>query len=151
MLNLFPPFLFQRIRVTEIDPDFRNVRVRVARTLLTHNLNGTTFGGAIYAAADPMYALMFWQIFARRGERIRVWLKSARVRYLRPATTHVVFDFSLSEEQVRAVVRRLDEDGRCSESYASAATDLDGRVCATVQTEVYLRRPGSGQGEGSAF
>lgn len=151
MLNLFPPFLFQRIRVVEIGAGFRNCKVRIARSLLTHNLNGTTFGGSIYAGADPMYAVMFWQIFALRGERIRVWLRSAQIRYLRPAATDVTFEFSVSEDQIQDVVERLDRDGRCSRSYRAEALDRDGRICATVDTEVYLRRPGRGQKEVSAF
>ena len=151
LLNLFPPFLFQRIRVVEIGPGFRRSKVRVARSLLTHNLNGTTFGGAIYAGADPMYAAMFWQIFALRGERIRVWLKSARIRYLRPAATDVTFEFYLSEEQIQRVVECLDREGRIAETFTAEALDRDGRVCAIVDTEIYLRRPGAGQREVSAF
>ena len=52
MLNLWPPFLFQGVRVREIDPEFRFAEVVVRKSILTRNIMGTTFGGALMAAAD---------------------------------------------------------------------------------------------------
>ncbi len=46
MLNLYPPLLFQRIRVVRIGPGFRSGQVRVGHGLLTRNLHGTTFSKA---------------------------------------------------------------------------------------------------------
>ena len=62
-LNLYPPFLFNRIRVMEIAPEFRACTVRVKSSLLTRNLQGTLFGGTIYSAAD---AFCVRQTFDRR-------------------------------------------------------------------------------------
>ena len=66
MLNLWPPFLFQGIRVLDIENDFLSARIRVRRSILTRNLMGTTFGGALASAADPFYPILYWR-----------WLKSA--------------------------------------------------------------------------
>jgi len=151
MLNLYPPWLFQGIRIVEIDPEFRRCRVRVARSLRTRNLNGTTFGGTIFAAADPIYALMYWQIFARRGERLRVWLKSAQIRYLRPARTALTFEFALSDASLEQAVAALDREGRFTESHQTEAYDRGGEICAVVDTTVYLRRPKTDQPDLSAF
>lgn len=67
LLNLYPPFLFQRVRIARIAEGFLACDVRVKKSFLTRNLQGTTFGGTIYSAADPIYALLLWQAVAHRG------------------------------------------------------------------------------------
>jgi acyl-coenzyme A thioesterase PaaI-like protein len=151
MLNLYPPFLFNRIRVLEFGAEFTTCRVRVARSVLTRNLQGTIFGGTIFSAADPFYALMFWQIFARRGERVQAWLRSANIRYLRPAATALTLEFRLTDAQVREATEQMKRAGRFVRSFHTAAVNREGTVCAEIETEVYLRRPRDDQPEASAF
>lgn len=151
LLNLYPPFFFNRIRVLEIDDDFLRVRVRVARSVFTRNLQGTTFGGTIYAAADPIFAVMYWQVFAHRGERLMVWLRSAAVRYLAPAETALTLDFRLESRHIDDALRGLDDRGRWRRTHVVEAIDEVGTVCARIETEVYLRRPRSPQRDASAF
>jgi len=151
LLNLYPPFLFNRIRVLEFGAGFRACRVRVSHSVLTRNLQGTTFGGTIFSAADPFYALMYWQIFARRGQRVQAWLKSARVDYRRPAASALSLEFRLSEEEIERAISAVESEGRFVRSYLVEAVDRDGEVCAEIETEVYLRRPRAGQKELSGF
>lgn len=148
LLNFYPPLLLQRVRVVEVRDDFRFLRVRVARSLLTRNLHGTTFGGTIYSAADPFYALMFWQIFARRGEVIHVWMRSARTRFLRPVESALELRFSLSEADIEEAAASLAEVDRFVKAYPVDLVDRSGRICAVVESEVYLgrkRSPETGQ------
>ena len=49
-LNLYPPLLFNRIRIVEVGPGIRYLRIRVGKSLLTRNLHGSIFGGTIYSA-----------------------------------------------------------------------------------------------------
>jgi acyl-coenzyme A thioesterase PaaI-like protein len=152
MLNLYPPLLFQRIRVTQIGPGFRSAHVHVAKSVLTRNLHGTTFGGTIFSAADPMYAVMYWQIFARLGLRVRTWLKLARIEYFRPVQTSLSLEFALDDEEVERAHRALVQDGRFSRAHSTSAVDDAGRTCAEIETEVYLRLPRVGERkEASAF
>lgn len=151
LLNLFPPFLFNRIRVIEFSPEFRSCRVRVKPSLLTRNLQGTMFGGTIFSAADPFHALLYWQVFAHRGLRIQAWLKSATIDYRRPVATALTFEFTLSEADIREAEQRLRSDGRFSKVHRTEAVDEQGQVCAVVDTEVYLRIPRAEQPAASAF
>jgi acyl-coenzyme A thioesterase PaaI-like protein len=151
LLNLYPPLLFNRVRILEIGAGFRSCRVRVARSLWTRNLHGTTFGGTIFSAADPFYAVMYWQIFARRGQRIQAWLKSARIRYRKPAATALILDFALELEEIERAAAGLAAQGRYTATYSTEAVDRDGAVCAEIETEVYLRLPRPDQPEVSAF
>jgi acyl-coenzyme A thioesterase PaaI-like protein len=151
LLNLFPPWLLQGIRIVEISPDFLRATVRVRRGLLTGNLNGSTFGGTLFAAFDPVCAILYWQILAHRGLRVQAWLRSASIRYVRPAKTALTLHFEIGEADVEDAVAALGREGRFARSYHLVATDTAGLVCAEAETEVYLRLPRAGQKEVSAF
>jgi acyl-coenzyme A thioesterase PaaI-like protein len=151
MLNLYPPLLAQRIRVVEIAPGFTAARVRVAKSLLTRNLFGTTFGGTIFAAADPIHAILYWQVFARRGRAVQAWLKSARIEYLRPAASALTLTFALGDGDVEDAAAALDAEGRFRRAFRTEAIDTQGQVCAVIETEVVLRLPRGAQKEVSAF
>lgn len=151
ILNFFPPLLFNRIRVVRIAPGYRACTVRVARSLLTRNLHGTTFGGTIFSAADPYYAVMYWQVLARLGYRVQAWLQRAVIEYHRPAATALTLEFRLSDEDIAAAAAALDTQGRHRKRHVIEALDREGRLCATVETEVYLRLPPATQHEVSAF
>ena len=87
------------------------------------------------------------QILARRGERVQAWQKSASVSFLKPASTRLTLEFSLSDEDVARACGALEKDGRYVHTYRTEAVDLDGRVCAIVDSEIYLRKPRTGQKE----
>ena len=151
LLNLYPPLLCQRIRIVEIAPGFTACRVRVARSVLTRNLFGTTFGGTIFSAADPIHAVLYWQVFARRGMSIQAWLKSARVEYKKPAATALTLDFTLAGRDVTDALAALAQDGHFVRTFRTEAIDAHGEVCAVIETDVYLRLPRGAQKEVSAF
>jgi acyl-coenzyme A thioesterase PaaI-like protein len=125
--------------------------VRVAKSLLTRNLNGTTFGGTIFSAADPFHAVMYWQVLARRGLAVRVWLKAAGVEFLRPASSALTLEFRLAEDDVADALAALERQGRFVRRFRTDAVDGRGAICARIETEVYLRLPRRGHPEGSAF
>lgn len=150
-MNVFPPLLFQRIRVEEISEDFRYCRIRVKKSWLTRNLHGATFGGTIFTGADPAFGVMFWQVFARRGERVQAWLKSAQVKFLKPARSSLVYEYRISEEDVEVMARDLAERGTAVREHTLEAVDEDGVVCARVVTVTYLRRVAAGELEASGY
>ena len=141
MLNLYPPFLFQRVRLATVSPDFRSALVEVRRSLFNRNLHGTTFGGSIYSAADPIAAVLYWQIFAHAGERVESWLAGARVAFRKPAASHLRMRFEISEDDLSAVRAALAREGRARRVHRVEAVDREGEVCAEIETEVYLRQP----------
>jgi len=151
MMNLFPPLLFNRIRITSLSDDFLDCTVRVSRSLLTRNLQGSTFGGTIFSSADPFYAIMYWQALAHRGIHVQAWLRSATIRYLKPATTALTLRFALTEEDLREALAALERQGRFTKEHRIEIMNKKGEICAIVETEVYLRTPRTGQREVSGF
>ena len=148
LMNLYPPFLLQSIRVVELTDDFRYVRVAVRPSWLTRNLQGSRFGGTIFAAADPCYALMYWQHFSHRGVAVQAWLRSARVRYRRPAVGPLLLEFRLEPSDFEQAAESLATEGRFARTHRVEVVDRHQRVCAEIETEVYLRPVENPRGPG---
>jgi len=139
VMRLYPPFLFQRIWIRKFHKGYQAVDVRVRRSFLNRNSNGSIFGGTIFSATDPLYALLFGQLMRRRGFRTIVWLKSAQIRYLKPAMTSLTITVRISDEQVREVEQTLINNGKFVKVFSVELLDRTGEVCAVADNEVYIR------------
>ena len=139
LLNAFPPLLFGRIAIRHLAPDFRTLTVRVRPSLLNRNLQGTLFGRTIFSAADPYYAIMYWQLMAHRGLPAEAWLKSATVDYHQPGKSHLTLRFCLTDDDVTAAERGLKRTGKFERWHQVEARDAAGVPCATVRTLIHLR------------
>lgn len=138
-LCLYPPFLFQRIWVKKFHDGFLGVDVKITNSFLNRNYNGSIFGGSIYAATDPFYALLFDQLMQRRGFKVRVWLKSASIQYLKPGLTSLHFTLKITDEMIAEAENALNETGKFVKSYPMELYNLKGELCATATNEIYLR------------
>lgn len=144
-LCLYPPLFFQRIWVRKFHPGFRGVDVKISKSLLNQNYNGSIFGGTIYAATDPFYALLFDQLLQREGFKIRVWLKSASIQYLKPGRSALFFTIRVTDDMLKDAVEALNTNGKFVRAYPMEITNEEGTVCATVLNEVYVRNLHSGE------
>ena len=138
-LCLYPPLLFQRIWVRKFHKGFRGVDVKIAKSVLNKNYNGSIFGGTIYAATDPFYALLFDQLLQREGFKVRVWLKSASIQYLKPGRGHLFFTIIITDDMLNEAIEALNTSVKFVKAYPMEITNAAGELCATVMNEVYVR------------
>jgi len=138
-LCFYPPLLFQRIWIKKFHPGFRGVDVKINKSLFNKNYNGSIFGGTIYAATDPFYALLFDQLLQRKGFKVRVWLKSASIQYLKPGRKNLYFTIIVNDEMLKEAVEALNTGGKFVKAYPMEIKDAQGELCATVMNEVYIR------------
>lgn len=138
-INLYPPFLFNGIRVLNVSQDYLKLRVRVRRFLLNRNLQGSIFGGTIFSSVDPFYALMYWQALNHRGIKTEAWLKSAEIRYRKPAKERIYLNFSLTEEDISCAEIALKENGKFEANHTIYIINKAGEVIAEAQTLVHLK------------
>lgn len=138
-LCLYPPLLFQRIWVKRFHKGFRGVDVKINRSLFNKNYNGSIFGGTIYAATDPFYALLFDQLLRREGYKIRVWLKSASIQYLKPGHGDLFFTITVTEKMLNEAIEAMNTVGKFVKAYPMEITNAQGELCATVMNEIYVR------------
>lgn len=144
-LCFYPPLLFQRIWVKRFHPGFRGVDVKISNSYLNRNYNGSIFGGTIYAATDPFYAILFDQLMQRRGFKVRVWLKSASIQYLKPGLTNLNFTLSITDQMINEAEDALTHLGKFVKAYPMELYNAQGELCATVMNEVYLRNKFPGE------
>ncbi|MBC8406838.1 MAG: YiiD C-terminal domain-containing protein [Planctomycetes bacterium] len=151
LLNLYPPFLFQRIKIMDVDPGYRWMKVRMKKSLLTKNLNGSAFGGSIYSAADPWFPILYWQTLARQGYALECWLKAATADFKKPARSHLYLHFELPESDVEHAMDHLDRFGRSVRKNTVQVIDTEGDVCCEVECVSYMRLLKAGHKEVATF
>jgi acyl-coenzyme A thioesterase PaaI-like protein len=117
----------------------------VRHSIFSRNLQGSTFGGTIYAAVDPFHALLLWQICAQEGLRVQAWMKQAIVDFIRPADSHLTIEFVLEDPTVERALRAVRSAGRFAHVFRVEARDEQGEVCAVVKTDIRIIRDDAGR------
>ena len=79
--NFFPAYRGTGGRITYMADDFHEIRIKLPLNWRTRNYVGTTFGGSLYGAVDPLYMVMLIKIL---GSGYIVWDKAATIRFKRP-------------------------------------------------------------------
>ncbi len=144
-LNFYPPLFFQRIWVKKFHRGFLGVDVKISNSLLNRNYNGSIFGGTIFSATDPFYAILFDQLMQRRGFKVRVWLKSASIQYIKPGMSTLYFSLKITAEMIADAEQSLKINGKFVKSYPVLLFNKKGELCASVMNEVYLRNKFDGE------
>jgi acyl-coenzyme A thioesterase PaaI-like protein len=110
--------------------------VKVVRSWRTRNYMGTTFGGSIYAAVDPLYAMMLINVL---GDGFEVWDKSASIRFRKPVEETLYARCRLPDDEIREI-RDLDPGEKSDREYGIDLVTAEGEVHATVEKTVHVRR-----------
>jgi acyl-coenzyme A thioesterase PaaI-like protein len=139
VLRFYPPLFFQRIRVVRFDKGFRGVEVKITKSFLNKNFNNSIFGGTIFAAADPFYPLLFFNILSRKGYKLRTWSHSLVIRYLKPSKTNMHFKIKISDEEVEDCERVLNSTGKYRRTFLIEIYDKNDQLCVTVLSKIYIR------------
>lgn len=139
-MRFYPPLLFQRIWVVRIEPGFLGAEVRIFRSFLNMNYNRSIFGGTIFSAADPFFAVLFYQVLKRRGLNIRIWLKSATVNYLKPGFSRLTVKVTIAESDLLDAERTLNAGEKFIRHFPVEIFNDQGQLCATVSNEVYIKK-----------
>jgi len=139
-MRLYPPLLLQRIWIRNIDPGFRGADVKINRSLITLNFGKAIFGGTIYTATDPFYAMLFGQIFKHKGYNISVWLKSASIHFLRPGRNDLHYRISITDEMIDEAEEALNKHGVFVKSYSIEIYSKSGDLYAVAKNEIYIRK-----------
>jgi acyl-coenzyme A thioesterase PaaI-like protein len=139
VLRFYPPLFFQRIWIQRFDKNFKSVEVKIFKSILNTNYNNSIFGGTIFAASDPFYAILFDQILAIRGFKTRVWLKSASIQYLKPGHSNLYFKIEISEIDIEEAIHVLNTIGKFVKAFPLEIYNKKGELCAIVNNEIYIR------------
>lgn len=132
--NFYPSYRATGGRVIHVSRDLTTIRVMLRHSWRTVNPAGALFGGALYAAADPMFAML---LALQLGDDVIVWDKAGQIRYRRPGRSHLFADFHVDAATVAAVRRELAERGETERTFRVDLRDGQGRVHVELEKTVY--------------
>jgi acyl-coenzyme A thioesterase PaaI-like protein len=135
--NFFPAYRATGARITYISHDWRQVRIKLPLSWRTRNYVGTIFGGSMYGSVDPIYMVMLIKIL---GKGYVVWDKAATIQFKRPGKRTLYAAFDLTEEEIEEIRAALANSMSVERIYRIELVDAEGRVHATVEKTVYIRR-----------
>ena len=137
-LELYPPFRAMRIRVLEIAPDWRTVRILLPLDWRSKNPGGVMFGGWQAALADPIAALAC----ARNFPGFSVWTRAMTIDFQRGGATDLELRFAMSAAQAAAIHAELGSHGRASPVFDYGYHLADGTRCTRISNTVAIRPKG---------
>ncbi|QNL21520.1 YiiD C-terminal domain-containing protein [Hyphobacterium sp. CCMP332] len=138
-MNLYPPNLLNRIVISKLSDDFREVDIKIKKSILNKNLQGSIFGGTLYSAADPYPALLYWQCLHQQDINTEAWLKKAEVEYHKPASTSILFKYKISEKEISEAMEELFKDGKFSRWHTVEGKDQSGDTCISIKSLIVLK------------
>lgn len=136
-LNIYGPFIGAGIRITHIDPEWREMRVSMKLRWYNRNIMGTHFGGSLYAMVDPQMMLM---LMNRLGKGYVVWDQAAEIEYLKPARGTVQAQLSLTDQQLDEIIRQAASGAPLRPAFDIAICDEHGEVVTRVKKILYVRK-----------
>jgi acyl-coenzyme A thioesterase PaaI-like protein len=135
VFNLFPAYRGTGGRITHIAPDWQEVRIELPLNWRTRNYVGTTYGGSIYGAVDPVYMMM---LIRTLGEAYVVWDKEAEIRFKKPGRDTLYATFRLSDEELDAIRAELERTDSTDRVYTVDIVDEEGVTHATVKKTLHV-------------
>lgn len=134
--NLWPPFLLTGIKIEQLSADYRYVRVKLKSRPWTRNINGTQFGGSMFAMTDPIYTTL---IMANLGHQYYVWDKSAEIIFHQPGRGAVWFEAVLSDAWLEEIKVQTATGAKFFPQVVSRIVDARGGLVAEVRRTLYVR------------
>lgn len=136
MFNLYPPLLGAGIRITRIQPDWKELDVEMKLRWWNANYVGTQYGGSLYSMADPFLMVMLIEIL---GRDYIVWDKSASIRFRKPGRGTVYAKFRITDEQIADIRTTLKMEEKTEREFAVDVKDGQGEVIAEVKKLLHFR------------
>lgn len=133
--NLLPTIRGTGSWLTFMSGDWHEAQIKLGLNLRTINYVGTIFGGAMFAATDPLYMVMLIKIL---GKDYVVWDKAGRIRFLKPGKERLVARFEIPPKRIEAIRSKVAEAGAVDEGFIVTWVDKAGRPVARVEKTIYI-------------
>lgn len=137
LMNLWPPFFFNSIAVTEIANDWSRVTVRLRLRPWNRNYIGTHFGGNLFAMTDPFCVLI---VLHRLGSDYVVWDKAASIEFIAPGRGDVYATFNIDDATIDSLRSEAAEGEKVLRWFEVDVVDAQGELIAKARKQVYIRR-----------
>lgn len=136
LLNLWPPFLFNSIRVLALSDDYSRARVVLRLRPWNRNYVRSQFGGNLFAMTDP-----FWMLLAmhRLGDDYYVWDKAGAIEFVAPGREDVYASFHLTDAVVDELRAAAASGDKVLRWFDTDVVTRSGDMVARVRKQLYVR------------
>ncbi len=136
LMNRYAPLRGAGIHITKIDPDFKRVVVELPLTKKNRNVMGTSFGGSLYAMADPFFMLMLMRLL---GKQHHVWDQQASIDFISPGKGRVTGTYVISDEQLNSIKAQAASGEKVLYTFHADIVHDDGSIVAKISKVLYVR------------
>lgn len=136
LLNVWPPFFCNSIRVQHLSDDYTEARVVLRLRPWNRNYVRSQFGGNLFAMTDPFWMLLVMQ---QLGSGYVVWDKAGAIDFIAPGRTDVYAHFKLEPAVVDQLRAEAAAGGKVLHWFETDVVTAGGEVIARVRKQVYLR------------
>lgn len=137
-IELFPPFWLMRVKVVELSPCWRHVRILLPHSWIATNTGGSLFGGFQACLADPIAAMVCMKVFPGYS----VWTRSLHLDFQNEGRSDLELRFKLKPEQEQKIAAELAATGRSTPQFEYGFYQADGTLCTLVKASIAIRPQG---------
>lgn len=134
-MELYPPFFLMRIKVLEISPNWRTIRMLLPLNTISRNPGGVMFGGYQAALADPIAALACARVFPGYSH----WTRAMTIDFRLGGSTDLELRFQMTEVQEKQIREELADRGRATPVFEYGFYLSDGRQSTHIENTVAIR------------
>ena len=136
LLNLWPPFFFNSIRVQSLSEDYREAKVVLRLRPWNRNYVRSQFGGNLFAMVDPFWMLL---VMHQLGRDYYVWDKAGAIDFVAPGREDVYAHFRLEPAVVEQLRTAAAGGGKVLHWFETEVKTAAGEIVAVVRKQVYVR------------
>lgn len=126
-LNWYPAYRNTGARVIFLSEDLLEAKVWLPLCRATRNIHGTTFGGSMYGAVDPLHAVM---LARHLGPDYHVWMKSAKIEFRRPGRGDLYAHARLLRSDIDSIRAALGHTKKLDRDFTLSLASADGEISA---------------------
>lgn len=137
LFNIYPPYVGSGIKVEEISPDYKYLRVTLKLRFYNRNYVGTQFGGSMYSMTDPHYMFL---LINNLGPDYIVWDKAAKIEFVKPGKTHVTAEFRIDDQLLNLIKEKTSTGEKYVFDLPVEVVDKNKDVIAKLEKTIYVRK-----------
>lgn len=120
-------------KLTHVSEDLLQVDIKLPLNYKNRNFVGSTFGGSLFSALDPIPMIQLLHIL---GDNYVVWDKSAQVRFKRPGRETLYASFIYTKKEIEDIKQQVALHNEIDITKINAFTtkNSDATICEVSKT-----------------